>query len=54
MMFSLKLDRYIPSLDVFVNKSPIGDRISFTPPLNTLDIDMELCLNKIIRGTPND
>lgn len=47
-LFSLKVDRYIQHDDIFVNKSPKGDRISFTPPLNTTDDDLRICL-KIIK-----
>lgn len=49
MLFSLKIDRYTHTTEVFVNKSPIGDRISFTPPLNTSDTDLKLCSKKLLK-----
>lgn len=53
MLFSLNLDKYTQTAEIFVNKSPIGDRISFTPPLNTKEEDLEVCISKLIKGEQN-
>lgn len=53
LLFSLDKSKYIESDKVFVNKSPIGDKISITPPLNITSADMDFCITEV-RNKQND
>lgn len=49
MLFSLEKDKFTETDEVFVNRTPLVERIMFTPPLNTSNEDLEKCVKKIIK-----
>lgn len=49
LMFSLDKTNYNESNRVFVNKSPVGDKISITPPLNITNTDMDFCIEQVMK-----